>query len=365
MSLSELEEKIETFIDCDVNNIERFYYYQEATNYVIDNEEIFFDLYDTLPDRIKIVVDSFQNSKFGSRSFDYFLESDLPWSYFLLFSGYDSKFNNEDLLIKNYCQEKFEGLTDITQYENLLRIFFKNFNSYDRLPDEFVDHYQNVIDKTHQLFWTLVAQKDIELLKRYDHKYTLEIHYEPHYLTEAHKNLSPIDILKSMVLPYTDFYDYNTDGEFCYQSIEITNENILDIMWEFMQKGQYGPIHIINYFDSMTMSECVCWFARLRSIFSDDQILMSAHRTSSYVFLEYVKEMINIDDIETSIKNDNLINFSEAFIKTIIKIKPEILDSLISNALRNNIKYLMILIPDITCQNVIKYFEEHPELLEK
>jgi len=386
MSLLELEDKIEKFLSQRYDD--SHYFYNDVIIYINDNETIFLDLYDTVSIRTKIIINNVLNTGYKQTLLDCFLASDETWTFFLRFTfGQYIYFDNKELLIESYRQEKLDGVNDIGTYQNLLGIFFATNDSFDQLPDAFIDQYQNINDVDYAFFWILLFYKDIKLLKRYANKYQFKITENNRYTDDIYKNWLPIDVIKESVIPHTDGCNMNNDkpygdiiptqivgpggdfseSEMYYQSVKITNENILEIVWQLMNDDKYYQIMtIVNYFDHMTMSECVCWYARITSKHTDEDLFRFVCQTSSYVFLEYAIDFVNTYDVKSWLtdKIPFRLNFNEPFIKTIIKLKPEMLDLLICYALRCRDTILNILIPNITCQDVIKYLEEHPELLE-
>jgi len=402
MSLLELEEKIECYLNSNVinNNLQDYAgktgpittdsddYYENLMTYITDNKTIFLDLYDTVSVRTKIIINGTLNIECEQTLLDCFLESGITWTFFLSFiRRHGLHFHNKELLIESYRQEKLDSVNNVYTYRNLLTIFFETNHSFDWLPDAFIDQYQNINDDNHEFFWDLLDQKDIKLLKRYANKYQFKITDNDGHITGVYKTWLPIDIIKEYLMPYTDGFDANNNvlnmmigdnltseitehfkSKMYYQSVEITNENILEIVWQMMNDNKHIQLATIaQYFDHMTMSECVCWYARIKSKYNDKRLFALVSQTSSSMFLEYAKDFVNTYDIESSLTNKNTFRFNlnEPFIKTIIELKPEMLDLLICYALRTGDRILNMLIPNITCQDVIKYLEEHPELLEK
>jgi len=421
MSLLELEDKIEKFLNCDAtqyDNLQNFY--SDVITYIRDNETIFLNLDDdpdrhqntsfhddTVSVRTKIIIVHALNTECNQTFLDCFLESNVTWTFFLRFIMiYSLHFENKELLIESYRQEKLDGVNEIDAYQKLLFVFFKTNDSFDRLSDAFIDHFQNINDETDEFFWILLTHKDINLLKKYDNKYQLKITDRNTYMTYIYKNWLPLDIIKVAIISFTVGFNINTydpyvkpiddnsetpggttpiekllietaerlknkvtESKMYYQSSEITDENILETFWQVINdKHEFSPlIAIANHFDHMTMSECVCWYARITSKCNNEELFTITCQTTSTMFLEYAIDVVNTYDIESLLTNENCLNFNfnEVLVKVLIKLKPDMLDSLICYALRSGNRILNMLIPNITCQDVIKYIEEHPKLLEK
>jgi len=319
-------------------------------------------------------------------SFDKFADSDLSWNYI--------KFIDHKIQSNGLRQEKLHDVDNLLTYQLLLH----NFDSNDELPIEFIEHYANINDVKHKLLWFFISANDIDKLKLYlqyytfDPKLMIEVEYydnnwlnlinisqsayyklketiEIHFDDYATKYSIIADVPNDDVVPKI-FQESNIKSEISYKeptiykSVEITEDNILQIIWQIKEdRDSINYLSIANYFEFMSLSERTEWWYRIVNIPENDfnYVIRS---TTSEIFLDYVEEIINkIDVLSQNIfprslnLSVNWLDMSQQFINRLLKKKPELKDDMIKYAIKSNIGLLHYLMPDATTDDILHYLE--------
>jgi len=312
-------------------------------------------------------------------SFDKFTDSDLSWKYI---GEFEFK-----IKLNGLRQEKIKDITSCAMYKKLLKKYS------DELPIDFIEHYTNIDDPHHTLFWDLIYLKKYDTLKIYLQKYTwdptitinkdyeqaernnfrnhnnskheiflqmkkaIEI-YTDDYVEEPEKDWMHKIIPSKMRNFYNQISDKKGDDKILfYQSIEVNEDNILDIIWKVKQNdGTINLLSVINYFDFMTMSERTEWWNRIQELVPTD-LETIVEITSSETFLDYAEDFMSNIDLNKLSSKDNL---SEVFINRILKKNPESKNDFIKFALTisNNIGILKFLMPNATSDDILEILNE-------
>jgi len=332
---------------------------EELILVIRNNEEFFNDVPDDYPYKPWINVVLYYDQKSYS-------DSDLPWCYVPMLYFKEIR---ADALRSN----KLVGLIDIDLYFKLL------YACVDELPEHFIDHYSNIIDPDFLLFWNLIFKKKYDLLKIYCDRYTwdpsIEINKTYDYTGGSSLIASVrgdynyrendkerlVRKMKISIECYSDeysellektFFQHHKNEIMTYKSVEINENNILEIIWKVRQDGgDMNLLNIVNYFDFMTLSERTEWWNRISELIRTKfkyVIKMSLSET----FLDYVNDLI--DDFVPIPQADVVI--SEIYVKRLLNKHPHLKKDVIIHAISadKHIGTLKYLLPNATSDDILE-----------
>jgi len=324
----------------------------------------------------------------NQESFDQFADSDLSWKYMRHF---DYKLKSNGLR-----QEKLSNVNNLIMYEKLLH----NYDCHEELPINFIEHYLRVSDAEHKLFWDFIKKNDIDRFKLYLQyhdfnpklliekeygfidkmsnrnyansksnsferlKRNIEMHFDDYVKPKIFEGTN-FDLIKEVFAKSekTDFKSImeiiggmgiKDENATIFKSIEVTEDNILQITWRIKEDGNgINYLPIADYFEFMSLSERTEWWYRIENI-PEEELNTIMIMSLSEVFLDYAENVIDKMDLSFPAK---ILLMSEQFINRFLKKKPESKDNLIKYAMKHNISLLHYLIPDATSDDILKYLE--------
>jgi len=348
MSIQDLEEKLLT-----INYHSNRESVKSILNYVSDNSDFFSNCKSN--DTLKYVIDtalapSHIDSQYHKEIFDTAYKLNIPWQILLtihwkIVGWYKEipKINENDL--------QDDRLVELKSLEHYKALTFYCFKNNSTLPDNFINYYVNIDDTNYSLFWFLIIEKRIDLLKTYTSKFT----FDPFYENKEVKCIENTD-LEEHIFSVIDEnnINFNSLNLTCADTDENFHEIVLQLTLQMIRNGVHIKWYCISdYFDRMSMSECVTWYGYFLEYCKDKLSVMS--QTKSEIFLEYAKSLFDSCNI-TGLSTNTTIEFVIALIKR----RPDLKNKLIYLSLMNKrIDLIRHLAPDITSDMIIQILKEN------
>jgi len=281
----------------------------------------------------KILVDQYINQN----DIDKFADSDHPWA--LIQDNHNIRFLHNCIIdIHMVRPEKIIGLTSLSLYKFLFGSILKN---QQEPPDEFINHYVNIVDNETRMLW-----------------YILDIAIYSHLLKCFLK------IIKIKPLVFAESRDYYDDdfvnnvnesksdilSEYFPDVNNIDNMSVTDI-FDTKDVKKYTIREIMKMFNSLSMSEQIKFGSSIRQCLSDKELLDEICDTLCRLFVDFAFD--NYPIAEWFDKYYNEINISSYFGKKLLATNSKLKDKIMFRALRNS-RVITLIFPDITQYDVIR-----------
>jgi len=293
-----------------------------------------------------------------------FINSQLPWSYVAKFFDILKNLPLEGINSNHLSFHRLEGLINFRFYEKLALM------CEDQLPEIFIQHYSNIEDPLHEIFWNV---KLIDIYSKY-YQFNPMLKIKQHMFDNQtlvfHDRATLIESIKLFIktqkVDVTDYLSYNfpKSVDEIIESYEISaklldqikisadnngfdefdDNKILDELWNIAEKKDImkeACCLIANYFDWMPLDEQILWWNRIK----DRNINSFISQTRSAIFIEYA----NPDYLSLIDKNSSLTFLKMASIKHY--------DELIKLAVNKFPGHLFILKPTITAEEIRNLIE--------
>jgi len=306
-----------------------------------------------------------------------FADSKYEWSY--ISHRKFGCFSWEDIVLqpKDLSDERMTGMSNDPFYVILLNLFLI-YHEIEDIPQSFLDLGNNkydifydlcsVIRKEYLSFFESVKNKTIKnnklirMIPIYLPSYDEEFRNE-----RPSSSLNKDEVFEILINRFGKYVDTDEDDIDSYKSVIVTEDNIIEIIFDIIVNNKYqGDLTIMtiisNYFEYMKLSEQVTYWTIINDCsgdyFDTSDIILNSQ---SEAFIEYAfshsSEFSNQDEICDIICGND--DSSDVFLKFFIKKYPDMTNTVFIYKLIVDPDECYSMFPHLSVEEMIAIIEQY------